>query len=390
MHESNGINGCCLTLGLTCFLPVLPCFAQVDPEQRSLLEAGYDQPLKGQGPPGVYGFYYYNKPDFCGTNVALRLTATPVYLDSELGFKQLISPTTDFGIHINGGGWADSYYEVRQGKLIKAESFDGNGGGASLALYQLLNPGMQIPLNLVGSGGFHYATFETADQTAGTFVLPQDQFDFFTRVGLRLAGREPLLYPELGMELSAWYERQWRPNDQAYGFNDDRSINPAVDLYWMHAEITYTFTNSGQAFSVSLTAGGSTDADRLSAWRLGGMLPLDAEYPLMIPGYYNEELTAKRFVHLYAYYEFPLIPSQLFKFRIEGATANVEYLPGFEQGPWQSGAGCAFIVAPSNKAYKVILRYGYGFNAIRDGGKGAQSIGLLFQFDFEAPKKTSD
>ena len=34
-----------------------------------------------------------------------------------------------------------------------------------------------------------------------------------------------------------------------------------------------------------------------------------------------------------------------------------------------------------------MLRYGYGFNAIRNGKEGAQSIGLLFQYNFEKPGK---
>jgi len=390
MHLTNGFNGRFLTFSVMCFLTAFHCGAQVDPEQRSLLEVGYDASLKGQGPPGVYGFYYYNNPGYFATNVALRLAVTPVYLDGEVGFKQLISRYTDVGIRIDGGGWGDDYYEVRQGKLIKAESFYGDGGGVSALIYQLLNPGMQIPLNLVAQGGFHYTTYTTADQTSSSFVLPEDQVDLFTRVGVRLAGKEPVLFPDLGMELSVWYERQWRLDSQTYGFNNDRSISPGVNLYWVYAGMTYGFTNSGQEVSLALTAGGSTDADRFGAWRLGGMLPLDCEYPLMIPGYYFEELTAQRFVHLYAYYEFPLVRSRLFKFRFEGATANVSYLPGFEQGPWQSGAGCALIMAPKSKTFKIILRYGYGFNAVRDGGTGSQSIGLLFQYDFEARKKNAE
>jgi hypothetical protein len=192
------------------------------------------------------------------------------------------------------------------------------------------------------------------------------------------------------MELSTWFERQWRLDDDPYGFNEDRRVSPAVNLYWLRAGMTYSFTNTGQTVSAALTAGGSTDADRFSAWRPGGMLPLISEYPLMIPGYYYEELTARQFVHLYAYYEFPLVRSQMFKFRVEGAGANLEYLPGFEQSPWQSGAGCALIIAPPKKNLKIVLRYGYGFNAIRDGEEGAQSIGVLFQYDFEANNRKTD
>ena len=34
----------------------------------------------------------------------------------------------------------------------------------------------------------------------------------------------------------------------------------------------------------------------------------------------------------------------------------------------------------------MILRYGYGFNALRDGQEGAHSVGVLCQYDFEQRK----
>ena len=126
-------------------------FAQIDPKHRNLLELGYDQPIVGQGPQAVYAYYYYNNPEFIRTNMALRLAVAPAYLYSELGFKQLLSPYTDIGIGLYGGAFGDNYYEVRQGHYYKNESFDGYGGGTALSVYQLLNPGMRIPLNLVVS-----------------------------------------------------------------------------------------------------------------------------------------------------------------------------------------------------------------------------------------------
>jgi hypothetical protein len=45
------------------------------------------------------------------------------------------------------------------------------------------------------------------DQTAGNFSLPGNQTVSFTR-GIRVAGKEPLLNPDLGMKLSVWYECQ--------------------------------------------------------------------------------------------------------------------------------------------------------------------------------------
>jgi hypothetical protein len=377
-------------LSLICFLLSLNCEAQVDPEHRALLELGYDQPLEGQGPQGVYAYFYYNKPDLISTNVALRLAVAPVYFDGEIGFKHLISPNTDLGIGLNGGGYSDNYYEVQQGDFIKAQSFNGDGFGSSVSIYHLLDPGRLIPLNFLARGGFHFATYNPQNQTAATFDLPQNQFDMFTRVGFRLAGKEPVLDPDLGMELSVWYEHQWRLNPDTYGFNNELSISPNVDLYWIYAGLNYTFTNSGQKIEFAATVGGSSGADRFSAWRLGGVLPLISEFPLMMPGYYYEELTAEQFAHVYAAYEFPLVPSQVLKFRLEAAVANLVYLPGFEQDPWQSGAGCALSFAPKNGNFKIIVRYGHGFEAIRNGHEGAQSIGVLFQYDFGARKRRDD
>ena len=362
--------------------------AQIDPEHRNLLQLGYDQPLTGQGPQAIYAYYYYNNPQFLRTNQALRLAIAPAYLDGELGFKQLLSPTTDVGIGLNGGAYGDNYYEVRQGHYLKGESFDGYGGGASLSLYQLLDPGKLIPLNVVARGGFRYYTFSHNGDTYNYFKVPNDGATAFVRGGLRFAGKEPVLYPDLGLEVSVWFERRWRSNHDPYGFNGDRTVEAVTDLYWVYAGLNYAWTNIGHQISFAVTAGGSSDADRFSAWRLGGVLPLVSEFPLVLPGYYYQELTAKRFVHLYGSYIIPLDRAHRFQFRMEAAAARLDYLPGFDQGrDWEVGAGGGLTFTPKSRICRIILRYGYGFNAIRNGRQGAHSVGLLFQYDFEARKK---
>src|ERR1700709_1748285 len=102
---------------------VSQCLRQIDPMRRNLLELGYDQALVGKGPQALYAYYYYNDPSFINTNMALRLAIAPPYLDSEIGFRHLLSPTTDVGIGIFGGGFADNYYEIRQGHYKQGESF---------------------------------------------------------------------------------------------------------------------------------------------------------------------------------------------------------------------------------------------------------------------------
>ena len=362
--------------------------AQIDPYARNLVQLGYDQSLSGKGPQAVYVYYYYNNPAFLhSTNMALRLAVAPVYLDGEIGFRQLLSPHTDVGIGFNGGGFGENYYEIRQGRYYEGESFDGHGGGASLNLYHLINPGQLIPLNVVVQGGAHGSTYSPTSKTEDGFKLPDDRVTTFTRAGLRFAGKEPMLYPDLAMEVSVWFERQWRLDDNTYGFAGDRRIQPTTDLYWLYAGLSYAWTNTGNQFTFALTTGGSDNADRFSAWRLGGVLPLAAEFPLTLPGYYYQELSARRFGHLSAAYVAPLSADHRWQLRLSAASAYVDYLPGFEQpGHWQTGAGTALSFTSRSEVWRVILRYGYGFNALRDGHEGAHSVGVLYQYNFEQRK----
>jgi hypothetical protein len=53
--------------------------------------------------------------------------------------------------------------------------------------------------------------------------------------------------------------------------------------------------NVGHKVSLATIIGGSADPDRFNPWRLGGVLPLIAKFPLILPGYFYQDLTAKRF-----------------------------------------------------------------------------------------------
>lgn len=373
------VTMCGLALGGT-----FTASAQIDPYARNLLQLGYDQALAGRGPQAAYIYYYYNEPLLQHTNLALRLAVAPVYFDGELGFRQLLSAQTDAGLGLSGGGFSDNYYEVSQGRYQRDESFAGFGGGAALKLYHRINPDQLIPLNAVAHGGFHYSTYDQTDETAPQFEVPDERVNTFVRAGLRLAGKEPLLYPDLAMELSVWYERQWRfVEDRAYGFANDRRVQPAVDLYWLYAALNYTWTNTGTQFTFAFTTGASEHADRFSAWRLGGVLPLAAEFPLTLPGYYYQEISAQRFAHVNVSYMFPLSRNHRWQLRLGATSAYVDYVPGLGQsGHWHTGVGPDLSYTSADNNWRIVLRYGYGFNAERDGRDGAHSVGLLCQFNF--------
>jgi hypothetical protein len=359
-------------------------FAQIDPDKRELIQFGASQSFEGASPIQAYAFYYYNKPGFLDhTNLTLRLAVAPTYVDSEVGFSHLLGPNTDLGIGLSGGAFADNYYEIRQGKFYQGQSFDGFGGTPSASIYHLFDPGRLIPLSGIIRTEIHHAAY-VADDTDGNFALPDDLTSFNIRTGLRFGGEEPLLIPELAAELSVWYEGQARLNSGDYGINSDRHVNSASHLFWARALLAYTLPDSKQNFMVNLTVGTSIDTDRFSAYRLGGFLPLGSEFPLSIPGYFYQELSATRFALLNVNYSVPLDPAKRFALNFVGSSAVMAYLPGFEQpGSWNSGVGGGLTYRSTSDAWQIMLDYGYGINAVRTHGTGAQSISLLVQINLE-------
>jgi len=384
-----------LPLVVAGFLMNRAAHGQLDPERRELIQLGGNQALQGAAPIDAYAYYYLNEPNFFHTNVTLRLAVAPVYLDSETGFVGLLGPHTDFGLGLAGGGFADDYYEFHDGKYLPGESFFGNDVEGSASIYHLFNPGDRIPLTGVLRIKEHYSFYQT-DDTSPAFALPRDHSTVSWRAGLRWGGREPLLQPDVAMELSVWYEGQYRTGAGAYGFDGDRVLNEAPQLFWGRALLIYTLPDSRQRFEVSLTGGGSDQADRFSAYRLGGNMPMTSEFPLLIPGYFDGELSARNFACFNGQYTLPLDAAKRWSLNPIGSIATVDYLPGLAQpGHFNSGAGIGLGWRSRSGAWQALAGYGYGFEAIRSGGRGGQSIGILLQIDLEArhpngPSKLDD
>ncbi len=368
--------------------PGRTALGQIDPEPRKLFQFGYNQPLEGAAPIAGYMFYYLNQPGFLETNLTLRLAIAPVYLDSEFGFSGALGPNTDLGLGLAGGGFADSYYEYRDGTFLRASSFTGHAAEVSGSIYHLFNPGQMIPLNGIFRIKEHFSIYEENDTTSEQFVLPHDHSTVSVRTGLRWGGMEPMIDPDLAMEISGWYEGQFRTDSGSYGYNGDRVLEPFSQLFFARALLVYTLPESKQRFSVSLTGGDSGHADRFSAYRLGGNLPLSSEFPLFIPGYFYEELSARGFVTFSAGYSVPLDNAKRWNLMTYGAVADVDYLPGLSQpGGLNSGAGIG--IAYHRSSWQIQANYGYGFEAVREGGRGGQNIGLLMQFDLGAHEKAN-
>jgi hypothetical protein len=369
---------------LAAFLCSPAVHAQVDPVRRDLFELGYDQPLAGHAPVGAYVFYYLSRPQFGDADHALRVALSPVYVDAEWAVRDAFALHTDVGIEISGGGFADDYNEIRDGRWLRDQSFIGHDGGVAVNVYHLFNPGARFPLSGIVQGGVRYVAFQRTSRNPPAFVIPQDQAMATLRIGLRAGGIEPVLAPEVAGELSVWYEALHRLQPGTYGFADDRRVESTVQRFWARALLVYTTPTLHHRLSLDAIGGASVNADRLSAWRIGGILPLDAEFPLALPGYYEGELSARNFILVGADYSAPLDAAEHWRLGAGAAVARVGFTPGLEEAhAWNSGMSASLGYVATHGAWKASLVYGHAFDAIRDGRRGADSLTLLVELDLE-------
>jgi hypothetical protein len=379
-------------------LTVLPAQAQIDPVPRQLLHLGADVSLRDQGPFGAYAFYYWNMPNVPTTNEVLRLAIAPVYVDGDLGFQGLLGKQTDLAVGAFGGLFANSYQEVDGGLYQKDQSFNGNNVGARVSLYHRVNPDQMIPLTLVLRETVNYVDYSRNDTTAdkndptGTFALPNDQPILTTRAGFRWGGKEPVLTPKLAGEVSGWYEWDHRTESGNYGFaGNPYQLNPNTQRIFGRILANYLTIESQQYITFSLQGGWDVDADRLGCFRLGGMLPYTKEFPLLLPGYFYQELSAKSFGLANVTYGIPIDKGDHWYWLNTGGAALVDYVEGTGQpGAFNSGVGTGIgYNAPSHR-WKLYSMLGYGFEAHRIGGQGGYSFGLAFQYNFGHTMSDSD
>ncbi|MDD5301783.1 MAG: hypothetical protein PHS14_01635 [Elusimicrobia bacterium] len=362
-----------------------PASAQIDPERRQLLQLGFNQAIEGRGPLAAYAYYYLNAPHFFAPKRTLRLVVAPGYADSELGFEKALGEKTDLGVGLAGGALADSHTEIRRDRYIKGESFRGDGLRAALGVYHDFPPRGPVPLAGIVRVEGHYAKFTRDKTTDPGFAIPEPQSEITVRAGFRLGGKEPLLSPNLAMEVSAWYEGRYRLAPMAYGFAGDRRTERDTQLLWARALLIYNKPDSDKRFIAVVSGGTSLRADRFSAYRLGGDLPMAAEFPLSLPGYYYDEISARRYALVGGSYIVPLSRDKnTWTASLTASSALVEYAPGFEQrGKTHTGVGAGAAYLSHSKAWQVLGAYGYGINAARGHGNGGHTVGLLLQFDFQ-------
>lgn len=375
-----------LAVGL---LAAAPARAQIDDSRRLLLELGYEDGLGNPGPSAPYAFLYLNRPRVAGPGSALRIAVAPVYADAELGLPGVLGADTDLGLGLSGGGFAFGQAQVDRGDEKRGEAFLGHGGGPSISLYPRIAKLGPVPVSGVFRAAMSYTDYQRTSRTDADFQLPPDQWAVTARAGIRAGGVEPGLDKGRAAEASAWLEKRVRDKPAAFGYEDDRTVARSVNLFWSRLHVSLPGPLETRV-SGGLNAGAGGHVGRLSAYRLGGMGTQTAEFPLVIPGYFSQEISAVRFFHGWAQTAFPWRGSKRLFVVLSIAAAGVKPAPGTDPGSAQHvGYSAGLSHSPKKGGLHGQILYGYSPTALRGGRRGAHAFALTAEIDFLAPAETA-
>ena len=358
-------------------------YTLIDAESRTYLQAGVENPLRGNGPLTGYGYFFFTRPHFLHEDLYLRLVIPPGYFISELALDHWPTKNSALGFGLSGGLWAESQVEFRDGRYEKEESFSGHSVGATLAYY-LRGPtvGGLLPLEGQIRVNPKYVLYDRTDDTARRFRLPENTMIYDMRGGIRLGGVPPELFPEAALEASVWHAVSYRATAGRYGFRErPQESEHLTQRTWTRLGVMYTF-GATQA-SAFLNAGIAEDTDALSAFRLGGGLRLRAEFPLLLHGYNVEEVFARSFVLVNVGYRFPIWPGQdRVHLQLLADYARVDYVQDHRlPRSGLAGVGANLSVALT-KHITLALGYGYGIDAPRGRRFGGHEVDTQFEFKY--------
>jgi hypothetical protein len=364
-------------------LGALPVLAQPDPEERKYLEMGAEIPLKGNATLNGYAFFLWNRPHYPAEDQYLRVVVAPTYLLSEFVQDHWPYGRHAVSIGLNGGGIRYGHYEYRHGSYQPEESFWGHGAELPLSYYAGTKLFDKLPLQGQIRITPAFVVYQDGFDTAEAFELPSDTGLFTGRVGLRLGGVPPELLPELALEASAWYEAVYRTNPGSFGLPGQREgLESLTQKAWGRLAAVLS-PAEGHSVNVVLTAGMTRNTDLLSSYRLGSALPFRSEFPLILHGYFVEEVFAKRFWLLNASYRFPAWPgARRVHLRVSGDIAGVEYVAGHAlPRKHLRGIGGDVSVGVTPRV-TVVFGYGYGLDAPRNGDFGGHEAHALIELKF--------
>jgi hypothetical protein len=357
------------------------CFAQVDIEHRRTLAIQTGSATsRSEEQIGGFGFYWFNENNFPCTNMALRVIFAGIYGDAELSYFLPASTNTAIGVGFGGGVFVDSITPYVAGERLSSQQFYGDNINLRLFVNQTIPNPTPIPLNVratyILSGSFYRST----DQTSG-FTIPSDFLTHTVQAEFRAGGIEPGLTARRGVELYLAADVNYRSGFDPFG--PVGSLFPEESSYQrLFGSLAGKIPFNQTTIFLRIAGGLGEDIDELSAWKLGGNLAGVEPFTYTVHGYYTREIFAEDFGLANIQISRQLTEAHNITAHLYGDYARAHTVAP-QDGQWHDffgvGAGLGFRTFWD---INMLISYGYGFNAVRNGSRGGHEIGLAFEKQF--------
>jgi hypothetical protein len=358
--------------------------AQVDIEhRRDLIIQSSFAVYQSEQPPAVFGVFWFNENNCPWTNTALRVLFAGIYGDVELSKFLSFQPTTAIGAGVGGGAYLDSLTPYEKGERLSHQQFYGDSANARFFVNQMIPNSAEIPLNLRATYQVKGNSYRDGSGTQN-YTLPDNYLTQVLRAEFRFGGVVPGLMAEKGGEVYLALEAAYRSGFDAFG-PDGALFEEESNYQRVYGSVSYRLPLGKTLLMARATGGLGESLDVLSSYKLGGHLTGVDQLVYMIHGYYVREIFADDFGLVNLQVRVPLLPESKLTGHLyaDHAVANQFDPRTGKVDEWHNffgvGAGLSFF-APWQT--RVLVNYGYGFNAIRNGDRGGHEVGLTLEKRF--------
>ncbi|MCG3148164.1 MAG: hypothetical protein PCFJNLEI_01606 [Verrucomicrobiae bacterium] len=358
--------------------------AQVDIEHRRTLTFQTGAAIyQSEETLGGFGYFWFNENHYPWTNTALRVIYAGVYVDSEFSYYVGGNTNTAIGLGAGGGVYLDGITPYVKGERLAQQTFDGDDVGGRVFINQTIPNPTPLPLNVRASYFITQFYYRDKSVTAPTFTVPTDFFVQTAQAELRFGGIEPGLLSKRGAELYIGLDANYRTGFEQFG-----PTVPTV-VYGRHSEYQHVFGSLGArlpagpvTIGARVCGGYGNDIDQLSAWKLGGNLVNIDPFAYTLHGYYLRELFTDRFLMSNLALSVPVHEKSNLALHFYGDWARARGVAPLAREYHNYigvGTGVSFRLG---RNLDMLVSYGYGLNAVRNGDRGGHEIALGVEKQF--------
>lgn len=359
-------------------------FAQVDVEHRRTITVQAGSAVsQSEEALGGFGFFWFNENNYPWTNTALRVIFAGIYVDSEFSYYVAGNTNLAIGFGVGGGVYMDGVTPYVHGERLSGQTFNGDDVGGRVFINETIPNPTPLPLNVRVSYFVTQFFYRKASNTSQSFTIPSDFYTQTAQAELRFGGIEPGLLSKRGAELYVCADANYRTGFDTFG----QTIPPVVNAH--ETDFQHLFASLGAKLpagpltvSARFCGGYGNNLDELSAWKLGGNLVNIDPYAYTLHGYYLRELFTDRFLMSNLALTVPLCNQHNLALHFYGDWAlarGVQPLARDYDNYFGVGAGVSVRVG---RNIDLLVSYGYGVNAIRNGDRGGHEVAIGLEKNF--------